>query len=209
MQYQKSVSPLLQDLAYSQALGLLISTQLAGALYLHVLNYKGISPGFPRLIAALPVILLNLTAPLLFNRATDATTIVLVAFNTAWLSSFKILLWGINRSALSAKNLRASQFAAMLLAPLTPVSESSAVRGTGAGITSTTTSTATRGGRLGEEAAGPRRMFLDGTFKLACLGILARMLQHAEKFHPYPRAFLYGIALYFILSSIMDGPGKK
>jgi hypothetical protein len=33
------------------------------------------------------------------------------------------------------------------------------------------------------------------------------MLQHADTFHPYPRAFLYGIALYFILSSIMDGPG--
>ncbi|KAL4516628.1 hypothetical protein Ndes2526B_g05212 [Nannochloris sp. 'desiccata'] len=39
------------------------------------------------------------------------------------------------------------------------------------------------------------------------LGTVARMLQHADMFHPYPRAFLYGIALYFILSSIMDGPG--
>jgi hypothetical protein len=50
-------------------------------------------------------------------------------------------------------------------------------------------------------------MLVDGVIKLACLGVLARMLQHAKKFHPYPRAFLYGIALYFILSSIMDGPG--
>lgn len=45
-------------------------------------------PGPARLLATLPVLLCNLAVPLLLNRATDATTITLVAFNTTWLSRY-------------------------------------------------------------------------------------------------------------------------
>lgn len=47
------------------------------------------TPGSCRLLAVLPVVAANLLLPRLFCRGTDATAVVLVAFNTAWLSSFK------------------------------------------------------------------------------------------------------------------------
>lgn len=48
------------------------------------------TPGPCRLLAVLPVVAANLLLPCLFCRGTDATAVVLVAFNTAWLSSFKV-----------------------------------------------------------------------------------------------------------------------
>lgn len=41
----------------------------------------------------LPVVAANLVLTCLFCRGTDATTVILVAFNTAWLSSFKASRW--------------------------------------------------------------------------------------------------------------------
>lgn len=43
-----------------------------------------------RLAAALPLVVANCLAPKLFCRGIDATTVILVAFNTFWLSSFKV-----------------------------------------------------------------------------------------------------------------------
>lgn len=63
-----------------------------------------------------------------------------------------------------------------------------------------------RRGRLAEVAT-PTRMFIDGTMKMIFLGIIARMLLDYERFPMVFRAFLYGLALYGLLSSIMDGPG--
>jgi len=72
-------------LGYVESLSLVLTAQIAGALYLHAAS-RSVAPGFPRVLAALPVIASNLAAPLLFTRRRDETTIVLVAFNTAWLT---------------------------------------------------------------------------------------------------------------------------
>ncbi len=42
-----------------------------------------------RFLAVIPVVMANFVAPKLFCRGLDATTIMLVAFNTMWLASFK------------------------------------------------------------------------------------------------------------------------
>ena len=61
-------------------------------------------------------------------------------------------------------------------------------------------------GRL-HEVASPRRLLIDGTLKLAFLGLIAHLLrQNSDRFPPPLRAFFYGLALYALLSSIMDGP---
>ena len=67
-----------------------------------------------------------------------------------------------------------------------------------------------RRGRLAEAAASPRLMLIDGITKLALLGVIARLLRSSATLahdHPYLKSFLYGLALYALLSSIMDGPG--
>ena len=149
------------------------------------------------------------------------TTIVLVAFNTAWLSrwaiftgslialqavrrrenigrslggtpylhslafcvcvllrSFKALLWACGRSALATRYLGPVQFAALMLAPLAPVSECEA-----AGK-----------GRLGqaEAAAPPRRIVAAWAAKLSLMGAIAASLRHAESLPAPLRSFLYG-----------------
>lgn len=106
--------------AYTQALCLLAALQLAGALYLHALH-RHLRPGLPRLLAAAPVLASNLAAPRFFRRRHDVTTMVLVAFNNSWLSTFKVLMWVLNRGALAQNRLTAAQFVSLLLFPLTPV----------------------------------------------------------------------------------------
>lgn len=46
--------------------------------------------GICRLLAVLPLLVLNTVAPKLFCRGLDATTVLLVAFDVWWLASFKV-----------------------------------------------------------------------------------------------------------------------
>ena len=64
-----------------------------------------------------------------------------------------------------------------------------------------------RRGRLAEAAAAPSRMFIDGAIKMAFLGIIAHLLLDSDRYNMVFRAFLYGLALYGLLSALMDGPG--
>lgn len=74
---------------YGRALAVIAFTQIVGAVYLHA-NGRSLRPGVPRLVAILPVVAFNVACPLLFDRHTDITTIVLVAFNFAWLSRYVV-----------------------------------------------------------------------------------------------------------------------
>lgn len=47
-------------------------------------------PGWSRLLVALPVIVLNMTVPLLIDPASEVCTGAAVAFQLVWLSSFKV-----------------------------------------------------------------------------------------------------------------------
>lgn len=173
---------------YGRALAVIAFTQIVGAVYLHA-NGRKLGPGLPRLLAVLPVIAFNLACPLLFDRQTDITTIVLVAFNFAWLSSFKALLWALNRSELASPRLTTPQFVALLLTPLTPVSENPQRK-------------------WRQEAVPSKTLMMKGLLKFAGLGAIARVLHKYPDYFPAPvRAFMYGLGLYMLLSSIMDGPG--
>ena len=75
------------DLPYQRALGLAIAVEVVAAAWLWLLRTQ--APGLRRLLAVLPVILVNLCLPRLFSRQTALVTIILIAFN-AWLSTFKV-----------------------------------------------------------------------------------------------------------------------
>lgn len=103
--------------------------------------------------------------------------------------SFKALLWAINRSELASSRLSTAQFAALLLTPLTPVSESPQRQ-------------------RSQEAVPSKTLMVKGLLKFGGLGLIARALHKYPDYFPAPvRAFMYGMGLYMLLSSIMDGPG--
>ena len=72
-------------MAYWPALTAILTAQAVSALYLHSLS-KTSRPGLPRLALALPALAINFISPLLFERVKNETTIVLIAFNTWWLT---------------------------------------------------------------------------------------------------------------------------
>lgn len=181
------------EISYFQALIILLTTQLLGSLYLYKARKKA-QPGLQRLVVAIPVILSNLFAPLLFTRRQDATTITLVAFNTAWLSTFKTILWSLNRSTLSDPRLSFIQFAAIHLIALTPLNDLPPHRR----ATATTQ----------EEAIAPPSTLLRwAVINITMLVVNVFILQQYQHMHPVIRAFFYALALYALLSTIMDGPG--
>lgn len=88
------------------------------------------SPCIPRrLLAVLPVVAANICAPRLFCRGTDAVAVILVAFNTAWLSSFKVSCAG-SRVAGALWHSRAPAGSAT---PCTPTAPAAAGAGVGDG----------------------------------------------------------------------------
>jgi hypothetical protein len=82
-------------LGFDQALGVAAAITLAGGLWLYAVGRR-VPPGTGRLAAAVPLVAVNVLLPLqLFCRWEECTTILLVAFNTSWIASFKVTsLWG-------------------------------------------------------------------------------------------------------------------
>lgn len=74
---------------YGDALQAVLVASLLGGLWLRLLG-RSLAPGAPRLLASLPLLAANAVTSKLFCPGEDATTVVLVCFNTLWLSSFKV-----------------------------------------------------------------------------------------------------------------------
>lgn len=74
---------------YGDALQAVLLASLLGGLCLRLLG-RSLAPGAPRLLASLPLLAANAVTSKLFCPGEDATTVVLVCFNTLWLSSFKV-----------------------------------------------------------------------------------------------------------------------
>ena len=76
--------------SYPQALSVVALVSVWSGLWLWAVGRRLKQPGAARLAAAAPVVAANLALPKLFCRWVDSTTIVLVAFNCAWICSFKV-----------------------------------------------------------------------------------------------------------------------
>ncbi|KAL4449360.1 hypothetical protein ABPG77_007004 [Micractinium sp. CCAP 211/92] len=80
-------------------------------------------PGVSRLAAALPLLLLNLLAPLLFDGDTETLANFSCAIATAFISNMKLLGWIMGRGSLVSPTLSPAQFAAVYTLPITPAAE--------------------------------------------------------------------------------------
>ncbi|KAL4425430.1 hypothetical protein ABPG75_009446 [Micractinium tetrahymenae] len=218
-------------LSFEQALALALAVVSASGLWLWALGRR-LPPGRGRLAAAAIVCAINVLLPKLFCRWDDTVTIILTSFNFMWLTSFKAVSWALGRGALCAQRFTPAQFLAVYAAPITPVSAaaepapapSQATASTAAdsnggasggpsgqpaltpGGSSSAGEARRRRGRLEEDAGGSGRMLGAWLAKAAFIAFLVWLLQH-----PLPgllRALAYTLALYALLSMIMDGPAS-
>lgn len=173
-----------------QALALVLGFSVLAGAWIQALDRR-LAPGFTRLLAVLPVVAANLVLTCLFCRGTDATTVILVAFNTAWLSSFKALAWAMNRGALADALLTPVQFIATYMAPLTPRHDPPAGH---------------KKGRLAEDAGGVWSHMLNYGAKLAVMGAAVTLLLEYPEMPGVLQSFCLTWGLYALLSSVMDGP---
>ncbi|PRW60188.1 putative long-chain-alcohol O-fatty-acyltransferase 5 [Chlorella sorokiniana] len=188
---------LLEDHSYPARLLALAAGALLTAAW--VFAARRLAPGLPRLAAALPVLAFNCAAPLLFRRldATDRSkpnemiSVGMIEFAFVWLCCYKVLAWVCNRGPL-VRPWRPLQFAAIMLAPISPVEEHAA-------------HAQQRNGRQAEHAGGAAVMA--GAFA-AKVALLAAGLALVT-FVPLPklaREFVYTLGIFSILSFAMDGP---
>ncbi|KAL4446748.1 hypothetical protein ABPG77_007992 [Micractinium sp. CCAP 211/92] len=136
-----------------------------------------------------------------------------------WLSSFKAISWALGRGALCTQHFTAAQFLAVYAAPITPVcaatdgapapsapAAGSAPAASSDGSSASSGEERRRRGRLEEDAGGPGRMLGAWLAKGGFIMFLVWLLQR-----PLPgmlRALAYSLALYALLSLIMDGPAS-
>lgn len=92
------------------------------ALYVAVVIRK-LRPGWPRLIACLPVFAFNFCSPALFDEHTQLISKLILNLCFVWLSNFKIFALCLDRGALSRTDLSLWQFYAIYVAPITPRDE--------------------------------------------------------------------------------------
>ena len=86
---------------------------------------KGITPGLPRLLVALPLVFLNVSLPLLFFSGQNDTMTAVIAFmGTTGLANFKILAWVMGRGPLATPWLTPSQTAAVYALIIAPTESS-------------------------------------------------------------------------------------
>lgn len=155
------------DADYSSRLLILAVGSACSAVWLFC--WQHLTPGIPRLAAALPALAANIVAPLLFCRIaslkdpdSELVTIVLVEFALTWLCSFKVLAWVLGRGPLAARKWSLLQWAAVQLAPITPLEKAGP---------------STRAGRLQDHAGGAAGLALAFVAKallvVLCLSVLA------------------------------------
>ena len=106
------------SLPLSNKLALVVLHCIASSAWLRACS--NLKPGTSRFVAALPVILCNVTLPVLFDPRTHIVTTAVMAFVLVWLSNFKVLAWCINRGPFAHK-LPLAQMVAIQGLPITPL----------------------------------------------------------------------------------------
>ncbi|KAL6755089.1 hypothetical protein V8C86DRAFT_257928 [Haematococcus lacustris] len=81
-------------------------------------SVRSASPGLPRLLLALPIIVMFVLAPLAFSRHTELLSRASTAAILLWLANFKVLLLVLGRGPLVDPELRLDQFVALMLWPV-------------------------------------------------------------------------------------------
>ena len=83
---------------------------------------RKLRPGWPRLVACLPIFALNFCAPSLFDQRTQLISNLILDLCFVWLCNFKVFALCLDRGALS-RRLSPLQFYALYVAPITPKDE--------------------------------------------------------------------------------------
>ena len=81
---------------------------------------RKLRPGWPRLVACVPVFAFNFCSPALFDEETQLISKLILNLCFVWLSNFKVFALCLDRGALSSKALSPIQFYALYVAPITP-----------------------------------------------------------------------------------------
>ena len=84
---------------------------------------RKLRPGWPRLVACVPVFAFNFCSPALFDEETQLISKLILNLCFVWLSNFKVFALCLGRGALSRKALSPIQFYALYVAPITPQDE--------------------------------------------------------------------------------------
>jgi len=74
---------------YSSRVQLVLSLALLSAAYLHLV-VRRLAPGFKSLFSTIPVLLINIWAPMVFSSRTELLTRVILGLLLFWLGNFKV-----------------------------------------------------------------------------------------------------------------------
>jgi hypothetical protein len=76
-------------LDFSVRLRMVLAAGMLSALYLKLLVAR-VAPGVKGLLLTMPVLLLNMWMPLLFNKSAEILSMVTMLLSLTWLASFKV-----------------------------------------------------------------------------------------------------------------------
>ena len=108
--------------SYSQRFSAAVVLPAACAYFVAVVVRK-LKPGWPRVIACLPVFAFNFCSVALFDEQTQLISKLILNLCFVWLCNFKVFALCLNRGPLSRKALTPVQFYALYVAPITPRDE--------------------------------------------------------------------------------------
>lgn len=74
---------------YSSRVQLVLSLALLSAAYLHLV-VRRLAPGFKSLMSTIPVLLINIWAPMAFSSRTELLTRLILGLLLFWLGNFKV-----------------------------------------------------------------------------------------------------------------------
>ncbi|EFN57210.1 hypothetical protein CHLNCDRAFT_143650 [Chlorella variabilis] len=209
-------------ITYAQALGYSLAALLGCGLWLWAWG-RCLQPGPWRLAAAAPVVALNFALPKLFCRWEDSTTIVFSwAVNrgslcmqpfspSQFVAAYIFPITPLIGSTTGSPPLSTTATDGMPAEPVAAAAtDSKAANGSGSsggdgdGAAQAAQPRGASKGRLSEDAGSLNAMLAAWLAKNAGIAFLVWLLQH-----PLPgllESFVYGLALYALLSLIMDGP---
>ncbi|DBB11347.1 TPA: hypothetical protein ACH3X3_006771 [Trebouxia sp. C0006] len=158
-------------------------------------------PGWPRLIASLPVFAFNFCAPSIFDERTQLISNLLLNLCFVWLCNFKVFALCLDRGALCRK-LSPLQFYTIYVAPVTPRDELE--DGKAEAIKRVKSA-----GTLGDHGGGAGELVLRFFAKTAILIVSVFILSdYAERIPRLALEYLYAVSLYAFLGFAMDGPAS-
>ncbi|KAJ1297689.1 hypothetical protein BS78_01G396200 [Paspalum vaginatum] len=147
---------------------------LVAAVYTRAAS-SWLRPGFPRLVALLPVVAFLAAAPLAFSSAVIRG---IAGFFLAWLGVFKLLLLAVGRGPLSPS------------LPVLPF------------VFTTSLPVKLRSSTLAASEAKPVSL-VSCAVKVAVIAAILRAYRHTDRLHLYVRLALYGVHIYCFLDLLL------